>query len=53
MRVDLYGATRRMIWKARGDERIKGFDRFQLVGVRFLEVGDEIGDGPLLYGVKR
>jgi len=26
MRVDLYGATRRMAWKARGDERIKGFD---------------------------
>jgi hypothetical protein len=26
MRVDLYGATGRMVWKARGDERIKGFD---------------------------
>ena len=24
--VDLYGATRRMAWKARGDEQIKGFD---------------------------
>jgi peptide/nickel transport system substrate-binding protein len=24
--LDLYGATRRMSWKARGDEQIKGFD---------------------------
>jgi peptide/nickel transport system substrate-binding protein len=24
--IDLYGATKRMTWKARGDERIKGFD---------------------------
>jgi peptide/nickel transport system substrate-binding protein len=24
--VDLYGATKRLTWKARGDERIKGFD---------------------------
>jgi peptide/nickel transport system substrate-binding protein len=24
--LDLYGATKRMVWKARGDERIKGFD---------------------------
>jgi peptide/nickel transport system substrate-binding protein len=24
--LDLYGATRRMAWKARGDELIKGFD---------------------------
>src|SRR4029453_18957603 len=24
--LDLYGATKRMTWKARGDERIKGFD---------------------------
>ena len=24
--IDLYGATKRMAWKARGDERIKGFD---------------------------
>jgi peptide/nickel transport system substrate-binding protein len=24
--LDLYGATRRMAWKARGDERIKGYD---------------------------
>jgi peptide/nickel transport system substrate-binding protein len=24
--VDLYGATKRIVWKARGDERIKGFD---------------------------
>jgi peptide/nickel transport system substrate-binding protein len=24
--LDLYGATRRMTWKARGDERIKGYD---------------------------
>jgi peptide/nickel transport system substrate-binding protein len=24
--LDLYGATRRMSWKARGDEGIKGFD---------------------------
>jgi peptide/nickel transport system substrate-binding protein len=24
--LDLYGATRRMSWKARGDERIKGYD---------------------------
>ena len=24
--LDLYGATKRMTWKARGDERIKGYD---------------------------
>ena len=24
--LDLYGATKRMVWKARGDERLKGFD---------------------------
>ena len=24
--LDLYGATRRMVWKARGDEGIKGYD---------------------------
>ena len=24
--IDLYGATKRVIWKARGDERIKGYD---------------------------
>ncbi len=24
--VDLYGVTKRMVWKARGDERLKGFD---------------------------
>jgi len=24
--IDLYGATRRLVWKARGDERIKGYD---------------------------
>jgi peptide/nickel transport system substrate-binding protein len=24
--LDLYGATRRLTWKARGDERIKGYD---------------------------
>ncbi len=24
--VDLYGVTKRMVWKARGDERVKGFD---------------------------
>jgi ABC-type transport system substrate-binding protein len=24
--LDRYGATRRTIWKARGDEQIKGFD---------------------------
>jgi peptide/nickel transport system substrate-binding protein len=24
--LDLYGATRRTVWKARGDEQIKGFD---------------------------
>lgn len=24
--IDLYGATKRMVWKARGDERLKGFD---------------------------
>ena len=24
--LDLYGATRRMVWKARGDEAIKGYD---------------------------
>jgi peptide/nickel transport system substrate-binding protein len=24
--LDLYGATRRMVWKARGDESIKGYD---------------------------
>ncbi len=24
--LDLYGATKRMAWKARGDERLKGFD---------------------------
>jgi peptide/nickel transport system substrate-binding protein len=24
--IDLYGATRRLVWKARGDERIKGSD---------------------------
>jgi peptide/nickel transport system substrate-binding protein len=24
--LDLYGATKRMVWKARGDERIKGYD---------------------------
>ena len=24
--LDLYGATRRMVWKARGDELIKGYD---------------------------
>jgi len=24
--LDLYGATRRMAWKARGDEAIKGFE---------------------------
>ena len=23
---DLHGATRRMVWKARGDEMIKGYD---------------------------
>jgi len=25
-RLDLYGATRRMIWKGRGDEAIEGYD---------------------------
>ncbi len=24
--LDLYGATKRMAWKARGDERLKGHD---------------------------
>ena len=24
--IDLYGVARRLVWKARGDERIKGFD---------------------------
>ena len=24
--LDLYGATKRIVWKARGDERLKGFD---------------------------
>jgi len=24
--LDLYGATKRMVWKARGDESIKGYD---------------------------
>jgi hypothetical protein len=24
--LDLYGATRRLAWKARGDERLKGYD---------------------------
>jgi peptide/nickel transport system substrate-binding protein len=24
--IDLYGATKRMSWKARGDENIKGYD---------------------------
>jgi peptide/nickel transport system substrate-binding protein len=24
--LDLYGVTKRMVWKARGDERLKGFD---------------------------
>jgi hypothetical protein len=24
--LDLYGATKRMVWKARGDEAIKGYD---------------------------
>jgi peptide/nickel transport system substrate-binding protein len=24
--IDLYGATKRLVWKARGDERIKGYD---------------------------
>ncbi len=24
--LDLYGATKRMVWKARGDELIKGYD---------------------------
>jgi peptide/nickel transport system substrate-binding protein len=24
--IDLYGVTKRMVWKARGDERLKGFD---------------------------
>src|SRR5262245_6517089 len=24
--IDLYGATKRVVWKARGDERIKGYD---------------------------
>ncbi len=24
--IDLYGATKRLLWKARGDERIKGYD---------------------------
>ena len=24
--IDLYGVTRRLVWKARGDERIKGYD---------------------------
>src|SRR5262249_8137821 len=24
--LDLYGATKRMVWKARGDEQIKGYD---------------------------
>jgi len=24
--LDLYGATKRMAWKARGDESIKGYD---------------------------
>ncbi len=24
--LDLYGATKRVVWKARGDERIKGYD---------------------------
>lgn len=24
--LDLYGVTKRMVWKARGDERVKGFD---------------------------
>src|SRR6266702_2491337 len=24
--IDLYGATRRVVWRARGDERIKGYD---------------------------
>jgi peptide/nickel transport system substrate-binding protein len=24
--LDLYGASKRLTWKARGDERIKGFD---------------------------
>ncbi|HYS93537.1 MAG TPA: hypothetical protein VEL48_08915, partial [Candidatus Acidoferrales bacterium] len=28
--LDLYGATKRMVWKARGDENIKGYD----MGVR-------------------
>jgi len=24
--IDLYGATKRTVWKARGDEAIKGYD---------------------------
>jgi ABC-type transport system substrate-binding protein len=24
--LDLYGATKRMVWKARGDESVKGYD---------------------------
>jgi hypothetical protein len=26
VQVDLYGVARRLDWKARGDERIKGYD---------------------------
>jgi len=24
--IDLYGVTKRLVWRARGDERIKGYD---------------------------
>lgn len=24
--IDLYGVTKRLVWKARGDERIEGYD---------------------------
>jgi peptide/nickel transport system substrate-binding protein len=30
--IDLYGATKHLVWKARGDERIKGYDMAVTVG---------------------